>query len=157
MRLLINRLPQLASLARPAAVLGVLLFAMWLAMRPARLLLNDAYVTAGQHGPVEVIHGSVDGKDFQATINFEQMTIGLITGMVLGVIVGKLSLALVLVTLLAYFLVSYLEKKGIISVPWNQIISLGREKINVKHLIFEKPSFKVPFSLAFLIAAYNVR
>lgn len=157
MRLLINRLPQLALFARPAAVLGVLLFAMWLAMRPARLVYNDSYVNVRQLGPVEVIRGQVDGKDVQATINFEQMTIGSITGMVLGVIVGKLLLALVLVTLLAYFLVSYLEAKGIISVPWNAIINLGREKINVKHLVFEKPSFKIPFTLAFLIAAYNVR
>lgn len=155
MRLLLSRLPQLSQLAKPAAVLGVLLFALYSA-RPSRMIYND--VAVAQRGPVASVSASSAtlGEKALFLVNFEQMTVGLITGLLLGVIAGKLSLVFVLLLLSSYFLVAYLENKGIIDIPWKKIIRVGRENISIKLLVFEKPSFKVPFVLSFLIAAYNI-
>ncbi|ODV76906.1 uncharacterized protein CANTADRAFT_92475 [Suhomyces tanzawaensis NRRL Y-17324] len=93
---------------------------------------------------------------FGGQLNYEELTIGSITGLFLGVIAGKLSSVFALLALSSYFLVQFLESRNIIHVPWNSIVQLGKERINLKQLVFEKPSFKFSFALAFLIAAFNI-
>lgn len=93
---------------------------------------------------------------FSNYLNYEELTIGSVVGLFLGVIIGKLSQVIVFVSLLSYFLIEFLENKNIIHIPWNYFITIGKEKINLKQLFFEKPSFKISFVLSFIIAAYNV-
>ncbi|KHC40913.1 Protein not essential for viability [Candida albicans P76055] len=93
---------------------------------------------------------------FSNYLNYEELTIGSVVGLFSGVIIGKLSQVIVFVSLSSYFLIEFLENKNIIHIPWNYFITIGKEKINLKQLFFEKPSFKISFVLSFIIAAYNV-
>lgn len=79
-----------------------------------------------------------------------------LVGLFLGVIIGKLSQVIVFASLASYFLVEFLESRGIITIPWNYFITVGKERISLKQLFFEQPSFKISFVLSFIIAAYNV-
>lgn len=93
---------------------------------------------------------------FGGQLNYEELTIGSITGLFLGIIAGKLSSVIVILTLATYFLLQFLQSRNLITIPWNSIITLGKQKIDIKNLVFEKPSFKLSFVLTFLIAAFNV-
>lgn len=92
----------------------------------------------------------------QQHVNYQELCIGSITGLFLGIIAGKLSSAIVFLTLAGYFLTQFLESRGIVTIPWRKVVSVGKERIDVKSLVLEQSSFKVPFVLTFLIAAYNV-
>ncbi|MCP8718196.1 MAG: FUN14 domain-containing protein [Asgard group archaeon] len=93
---------------------------------------------------------------FNGYLNYEELTIGSVVGLFLGIIIGKLSQVIVFVSLSSYFLLEFLENRNIITIPWNYFITIGKERINLKQLFFEKPSFKISFVLSFIIAAYNV-
>ena len=93
---------------------------------------------------------------FNGILNYEELTIGSVTGLFLGVIIGKLSSVLVVLTLAGYFLLQFLQSRQLVTIPWNSIISVGKSRIDVKNLVFEKPSFKLSFVLCFLIAAFNI-
>jgi uncharacterized membrane protein (Fun14 family) len=93
---------------------------------------------------------------FNGKLNYEELTIGSVTGLFLGVIIGKLSSVLVVLTLAGYFFLQFLQSRELITIPWNSIVSVGKKKIDVKNLVFEKPSFKLSFVLCFLIAAFNI-
>ncbi|RCK63645.1 hypothetical protein Cantr_10053 [Candida viswanathii] len=93
---------------------------------------------------------------FDGYLNYEELTIGSVVGLFLGIIIGKLSQVIVFVSLSSYFLIEFLESRGIVTIPWNYFITVGKERINLKQLFFEKPSFKISFVLSFIIAAYNV-
>ncbi|CCG20750.1 hypothetical protein CORT_0A03620 [Candida orthopsilosis Co 90-125] len=89
-------------------------------------------------------------------LNYEELTIGSVTGLFLGIILGKLSQVFVFISLSSFLLVEFLQSRNIINVPWNYILTVGKQKINLKQLVFEKPSFKISFVLSLIIAAYNV-
>lgn len=99
----------------------------------------------------KVVHSRFGGK-----LDYQELTIGSITGLFLGILAGKLSSAIVFLTLSAYLLTQFLENRGIITIPWRQFINIGTEKIDVKKLVLNQPSFKISFVLTFLIAAFNV-
>lgn len=89
-------------------------------------------------------------------LNYEELTVGSITGLLLGVIAGKLSSIIVALTLSGYFLTQFLESRGIVNIPWRKAVRIGSESIDLKKLVLEQPCFKVSFVLSFLIAAYNI-
>lgn len=93
---------------------------------------------------------------FGGKLNYEELTIGSITGLFLGIIIGKLSSVFMFFTLSCYFMIEFLESRNIINIPWSYIITVGKEKVDVKELVLQKPSFKISFVLAFIIAAYNI-
>ncbi|CAK7909420.1 hypothetical protein CAAN1_24S01376 [[Candida] anglica] len=128
-------------------------------------ILNDAAYSAGRLE--SKIASSIDevatkanqtatGSRFGGQLNYNELTIGSLTGLFLGIIAGKLSSMIVFLTLSGYFLTQFLESRGIISIPWGQMVQIGSERIDLKRLVLEKPSFKIPFVLTFLIAAYNI-
>lgn len=156
MRLFVSRLPQLAQFARPAAALGVLSFALWHQMRPSSMIHCDVAVRQPNVVDKMTVLKPQQLQLGNERISYEEMTLGLVTGLFLGIIAGKLLLVFVMLLLSSYFLVTFLENRGIISIPWTQIIQFGKEKIDMKAMIFDKLSFKVPFVLSFLIAAYNI-
>lgn len=89
-------------------------------------------------------------------LNYNELTLGSITGLFLGVIAGKLSTAIIFLAVSGYLLTQFLESRGIINIPWTRVIQIGSEKVDIKSLVLEKPNFKIPFVLTFLIAAYNI-
>ncbi|KAI5955496.1 hypothetical protein KGF57_003628 [Candida theae] len=89
-------------------------------------------------------------------LNYEDLTIGSVTGLFVGIILGKLSQVFVFISLSSFLLVEFLQNRNIINVPWNYIFTVGKQKINLKQLVFENPSFKISFVLSLIIAAYNV-
>lgn len=119
-----------------------------------RAVLND---TATAYKPTVTIpkREPVTSR-FNGKLNYQELSIGSITGLFLGIIVGKLSSAILFLSLSTYLLLQFLESRNVITIPWNAIINIGSEKINVKELILHKPSFKISFILSFIIAAYNI-
>ncbi|CUM52844.1 uncharacterized protein AC631_02834 [Debaryomyces fabryi] len=122
-------------------------------------ILNDA-VFAGNRGittqPPVVQEQKVIKSRFGGKLDYQELTIGSITGLFLGILAGKLSSAIVFLTLSGYLLTQFLENRGIITIPWRQFVNIGSEKIDVKRLVLNQPSFKISFVLTFLIAAFNV-
>ncbi|KAG7666097.1 uncharacterized protein J8A68_000353 [[Candida] subhashii] len=93
---------------------------------------------------------------FGGKLNYEELTIGSVTGLFLGIIIGKLSSVFMFFTLSCYFMLEFLESRNIIHIPWTYIITVGKDKVDLKELVLQKPSFKISFVLAFIIAAYNI-
>lgn len=102
-------------------------------------------------GEPKTVHSRFGGK-----LDYQELTIGSITGLFLGILAGKLSSAIVFLTLSGYLLIQFLENRGIIAIPWRQFVNIGSERIDVKKLVLNQPSFKISFVLSFLIAAFNV-
>ncbi|ANZ73083.1 BA75_01287T0 [Komagataella pastoris] len=96
----------------------------------------------------------LDGA-FGGVLNYQQLAIGSFVGLGVGFVVGKLSSVLVFVTLSGYLLLQFLASRNIITIPYNRVVQLGSETINLKELVFEQPSFNLSFLVSFLIAAYN--
>lgn len=119
-------------------------------------VLSSSPVGEQIHSNVTVQRKKIHSSRFGGALNYQELSIGSITGLFLGIIVGKLSSAIVFLSLSSYFLIQFLESRNIISIPWNSVINLGSNKINVKELLLHKPSFKISFVLSFLIAAYNI-
>lgn len=134
-----------------ASVLGFSALALGSFLNP---ILNNAAIRLNL-APVfdSAPHSKTNGRFY---LNYQELTIGSVTGMVLGIIIGKISSMLVFLGLSSYFLIQFLELRNIITIPWNSIISVGKERINVKDLVFNNVNFKIAFVLTFLIAAFNV-
>ncbi|RLV94582.1 hypothetical protein JA1_001676 [Spathaspora sp. JA1] len=156
-----NHIPKRNSSISPLKLLfstsATLLTASLVSSYSSNLIYNDVGVVVPETRiqiptPTHQRHKS----RFNNKLNYEELTIGSITGMILGVIIGKLSSVFLFVTLASYLLVEFLESRNIINIPWNYIITVGRERIDVKKLVLEKPSFKISFILAFIVAAYNI-
>ena len=128
----------------------------------AKSIYNDAgYATPRQqvasNVSVQKVPTTTPAKSrFGGNLNYEELTIGSVTGLFLGIILGKLSQVFVFISLSSFLLVEFLQSRNIINVPWNYIFTVGKQKIDLKQLVFEKPSFKISFVLSLIIAAYNV-
>lgn len=121
----------------------------------SKQIWNDAIV-ASQRRTGDVLVEEKKITHSKVTLNYQELAAGSVTGLFLGIVAGKLSSAIVFLTLAIYLLTQFLENKGIVTVPWKQMVNVGSERIDVKHLVFYRPSFKVSFVLSFLIAAFNV-
>lgn len=115
-------------------------------------ILNNAVL---QHSLVLTPNNTlkIDGRFH---LNYEELTIGSVTGMVLGIIIGKISSMLVFLGLSSYFLVQFLELRNIVTIPWTSIINVGKNRIDLRDLVLNNANFKIAFVSAFLIAAFNV-
>lgn len=99
---------------------------------------------------------AVHKSRFHGYLDYRELCIGSVTGLILGVVIGKFSSALVFLSLASYFLVQFLEANNIVVIPWKKIIRVGTEDIEVKELVLSNPSFKLSFVSSFLIAAFNI-
>lgn len=90
------------------------------------------------------------------SLDYGDLCMGSVTGIFLGIIIGKLSSAIVFLSVSSYLLLQFLENRGIINIPWTSVISIGKEKLDLKTLLFNKPCFKVSFVSTFLLAAWNI-
>lgn len=115
-------------------------------------------------------NSALDGK-----LHFRQLCYGSLVGLFTGVVIGKLSSVLGFIALSGalllqvsspanYFLQQhistnksqFLHTRGIITVPWTSIVKVGSDRIDLRSLFLEDPSFKLSFALTFIIAAFNI-
>lgn len=139
------------SRAAPLFIGSLVSFMAFSALR--KPIFNDVAISQPQ---VSIPQPKIHHSRFGGKLDYQELSIGSVTGLFLGLIVGKLSSAIVFLSLSTYFLLQFLESRNIITIPWNQIVQIGSSRINVKELFLHKPSFKISFVLTFLIAAYNI-
>lgn len=116
---------------------------------------NDVYKQPLQK-PVASSRISRPRSRLGGKLDYGQLCIGSVTGLFLGIIAGKLSSVIVFLSLSSYLLLQFLENRGIVTIPWRAVITLGGERLDLKDLFFAQPSFKISFVSSFLIAAFNV-
>ncbi|CDO95699.1 unnamed protein product [Kluyveromyces dobzhanskii CBS 2104] len=134
------------------------------AFGPNSYLNNDSVIDVKQRNnfPEELgLPSRVKVGSQQRRANYRQMCYGSILGLVFGVIFGKISSLLVFITGFGFVGLQFLQNRGVISSDSTRSLSkyavtIGREKVDLNTLIWEKPSFKVSFILTFVLAALNV-
>ncbi|CAR22415.1 Fun14p [Lachancea thermotolerans CBS 6340] len=94
-------------------------------------------------------------------VNYRELCLGSVLGLMIGVVVGKISSVLVFVTACGLLSLQWLSNRGLVdkNATWGlskYIVKTGRESVDLNTLIWDKPSFKVPFILTFVLAALNV-
>lgn len=134
------------------------------------LIYNDAVVDASRNlGAAIAALGQGAAQEsqpkrsrFGGKLDYRQLCIGSIFGLVLGVVIGKISTLLVYVSAVGFLTLQWLQNRGIVdknatnSLFARYIIKSGRETIDFNTLIWERPSFKISFLLTFLLAAANI-
>lgn len=94
----------------------------------------------------------LDGA-FGGKLNYHQVAIGSITGLILGYTISKLSTVVFVASLMMYMLTIYLRKQGIIVVNTKGVIKGAVNSISWDELVFDQPSFSGSFITSFCIAA----
>ncbi|SCU96629.1 LAMI_0F07184g1_1 [Lachancea mirantina] len=97
----------------------------------------------------------------ERNVNYRQLCLGSMLGLFLGIVVGKLSTILVFVTACGLLGVQWLENRGLLDKQSTiglskYVIKTGKESVDLNTLVWEKPSFKIPFLLTFVLAAVNI-
>lgn len=143
--------------------------APWL-YKSCNVIYNDAVVDASKN-PGAALASLAQGATekpvktrsrFGGKLDYRQLCIGSILGLVAGVVVGKISTLLVYVAAVGFLAVQWLQNRGVIdksatgSIFTRYIIKTGRETVDLNTLIWERPSFKISFLLTFLLAAANI-
>ncbi|GEQ68350.1 hypothetical protein JCM33374_g2018 [Metschnikowia sp. JCM 33374] len=140
------------SLRLAPVVLGASYFSA-----PTAFIRNDAVLSSPQRNySPQSVEAKVRTSRMGGKLDYSDLSIGSITGLFLGIVIGKLSTAIVFLSLSSYLLLQFLENRGIITIPWTSVFSIGTSKIDLKTLFFNRPSFKVSFVASFLLAAFNV-
>lgn len=124
--------------------------------RSRAIVRNDVALSLPKQYYLPAAQVTVRTSRFSGKLDYSELCLGSLTGVFLGVIVGKLSSVLVFVSVSTYLLLQFLENRGMISIPWTSILSMGNRKWDLKRLFFDKPSFKISLVSSFMIAAYNV-
>lgn len=93
-------------------------------------------------------------------LNYQHLTIGSMLGLVSGFVVGKISKVLVMLVVAGYLTTQFLVSRGITVAPAgttaylsNTVMQWGKDKVSLRYLLLEDPSFKVSFISAFSVAA----
>lgn len=143
--------------------------APWL-YKSSSLIYNDAVVDA-KSSPGAALATLAEGATekpartrsrFGGKLDYRQLCIGSILGLVLGVVVGKISTMLVYLSAVGFLGIQWLQNRGVIdksttgSLFTRYVIKTGRETLDLNTLIWERPSFKLSFLLTFLLAAVNI-
>lgn len=133
-------------------------------------IYNDAVVDAHRNpgaAAASLAQGNVrepikKKSRFNGKLDYRQLCIGSIMGLILGVVVGKVSTLLVYITAAGFLGLQWLQNRGIVDKNATQslfaryIIKSGRETLDLNTLIWERPSFKLSFLLTFVLAAANI-
>lgn len=110
-----------------------------------------------QTQPVEPSLTVSQKRGLQRYLNYQQLTIGSMTGAVSGYVVGKLSKAIVVLVVSGYLSLQFLYSRGIpipgLTYLSQTVVQWGREKLSLRELLLEQPSFKVSFISAFIVGA----
>ncbi|QLQ81648.1 hypothetical protein HG537_0F04090 [Torulaspora globosa] len=158
----ISMFPKVAGLTMATSV-GIA--APWL-YKSSSIIYNDVVMDANRNAvslaDVATEKSATTRSRFGGKLDYRQLCIGSIFGLVLGVVVGKISTLLVYVTAIGFLGIQWLQNRGIIdkdmtgSILARYIVKTGRETIDFNTLVWERPSFKISFLLTFLLAAANI-
>lgn len=118
------------------------------AAAPAPLLQQQQQQRAPAASPQKV--------GLQRYLDYQQLTLGSMAGLLSGYAVGKLSKLLVVLVVAGYLTSQFLVSRGVV-VPGSAylsstIVQWGRQKISLQNLL-DQPSFKGSFLSAFVVAA----
>lgn len=133
-------------------------------LKPRGSILNDTIIGVNQKMglPNEI---GLPTRSYPSRSNrraiYSQLCYGSIVGVICGVIVGKISSLLVFITGIGFLCLQFLQNRGMISSDSTRSLShyavkIGREKIDLNTLLWDRPSFKISFILTFGLAALNV-
>lgn len=137
---------------------------MFHSLQPSNYIMNDSIVGVQQTTslPQEVgLPSATDVGIKKKKLNYRQLCYGSILGVFCGVIVGKISSLLVFITGIGLLGLQFLQNRGVISSDSTRslskyVVTIGREKVDLNTLIWDKPNFKISFLLTFVLAAFNV-
>lgn len=90
---------------------------------------------------------------FNGKLNYHQVALGSMTGLILGYAISRLSTVLFCFSLAFYLINVYLRKQGIISIDTKKMVKGAVSSISWDELVFEQTSFSVPFVCSFLMSA----
>lgn len=124
-------------------------------------VLNDA---AYANGPVSITTpGSpniyYDAKKpvydgaFGGKLNYHQVALGSMSGLILGYAVSRLSSVLFVFSIVAYLVGIYLRKQGVVVIDTKGLVKGAVNSVSWDELLFDQASFSVPFLTSFCIAA----
>lgn len=118
-----------------------------------RLVFNDAVMTPRATRPAFEVRQPLMVRE---KLNYRDLCVGSMTGLFLGIIIGKLSTTLAFLAASAYLFLQFLENRGIVTVPWQSVVRMGKKQIDLHTLFFENVGFKLSFVSTFLLAAWNI-
>lgn len=116
---------------------------------------GGAVVVEGEDGTSVVVAQKPRG--LRRYLDYQQLTIGSMTGAVSGYVIGKLSKAIVVLLVSGYLATQFLYSRGI-PIPGlgylsHTVVQWGKQKVSLRELLLEEPSFKVSFVSAFIVGA----
>lgn len=92
--------------------------------------------------------GAFDGK-----LNYRHVAMGSISGLVLGYALARLSTIIFVVAIISYTINVYLRKQGIVLVNTKSVVKDAVNSVSWDEIVFEQPSFTIPFILSFLTSS----
>lgn len=90
---------------------------------------------------------------FGGRLNYRQVALGSMTGLVIGYAVSRLSTVLFVFSIFAYLIGIYLRKQGVVVVDTKGLVKGAVNSVSWDELLFDQTSFSVPFLSSFCIAA----
>lgn len=90
---------------------------------------------------------------FDGTLNYHHVAMGSVTGLIIGYALSRLSSIIFIFAILSYSLSVYLRKQGIKVVNTKSVVKNAINNVSWDTIVFEQPSFTIPFVLSFLTSA----
>lgn len=115
---------------------------------PPIVIGNDTGTNIYYDNSKPVYDGAFGGK-----LNYHQVALGSMSGLIIGYALSRLSTVLFVFGLGCYLLGIYLRKQGIIIVDTGSMVKGAVNNVAWEDLVFSQISFSVPFVLSFLTSA----
>lgn len=90
---------------------------------------------------------------FNGKLNYHQVAMGSMAGLILGYALSRLSSILFVFTITFYVISIYLRKQGIVVIDTKSVFKSAVNSVSWDELVFDQTSFSVPFVMSFLTAA----
>lgn len=90
---------------------------------------------------------------FGGRLDYHEVALGSMAGLVIGYTLSRLSTVLFVVTIGVYLIGVYLRKQGIVIVDTKSMVRGAVNSVSWDELVFGQPSFSVPFVLSFFTSA----
>ena len=90
---------------------------------------------------------------FNGKLNYRQVALGSIAGLVIGYALSRLSTVLFFLGITFYIVNVYLRRQGVVILDTRNFFKSAVNNISLDEQVFDQPSFSVPFVMSFLTAA----
>lgn len=124
-------------------------------------ILNDSGyanppIVIGTDTPANIYYDNskpvYDGA-FGGKLNYHQVALGSMSGLIIGYALSRLSSVLFVLGLGCYLLGVFLRKQGIVVVDTKSVVKDAVSSVAWEELVFDQTSFSIPFVLSFLTSA----